>query len=391
MKISISLFASIAAGVALAATPQVKNVKAFQQYPWGSVCISYEVVEDVSASIGDSSPLLLVLAEDKGSGQVYGEVSSGERFLTGDTGCASGLHKIVWDIEGQGLAIDSSNVTFTVMYGEKKYLVIDLSSGASSSSYPVVYLTEEPYGGFNVDKYKTSKLVLRRIEPGSIPTRDAALTQPYYIGVFEVTQRQYELVMGTNPSASSSSADGGLCPVENVTYDMLRGSRSGVEWPNSSAVDYASFFGRIRAKTGMSGADLPTEAQWEYACRAGTATTYSYGDSEDGNYMWYYDNSLYGNGSRGPHVVGTKQPNAWGLYDMHGNVWELCLDWYSNRNVLTGDDPVGPNSSTGYRVRRGGSWSLGAEYSTSSYRSSTSPSYDGDGHHGFRLVMNMSY
>ena len=149
-------------------------------------------------------------------------------------------------------------------------------------------------------------------------------------------------------------------------------------WPSSSAVDSSSFLGKLRARTGLD-FDLPTEAQWEYACRAGTTTTYSYGDSADGNYMWYTDSS-----SSQTHEVGTKQPNPWGLYDMHGNVQEWCLDWRAG-SLGGGIDPKG-SSSRSNRVRRGGSWRRDASSCTSASWGSNTPSleyYDP----GFRLAL----
>jgi len=259
------------------------------------------------------------------------------------------------------------------------YLVADLSGGPSASSYPVTYLAEPPSGGFNTDEYKTTKLVLRCLEPGPVPTRDANITKRFYVGLFEVTQKQYELVMGSNPSGFL----GDTRPVEQVSYDAIRGSSLGAQWPASNDVDSNSFLGKLRARTGLD-FDLPTEAQWEYACRAGTSTTYSYGDAADGSYMWYSDNS-----SSQTHEVGTKLPNAWGLYDMHGNVWEWCLDRYDwDYVVLSGNDPVGSSSGSD-RMRRSGSWAGGASDSTSSWRLSCSPwgAYDNN---GFRLVRTLS-
>ena len=256
------------------------------------------------------------------------------------------------------------------------YCIIDLSGGANDSTYPVTYLAEPPEGGFNTDEYKTTKLVLRRLEPGPVPTRDATLTKPFYVGLFEVTQKQWELVTGSNPSSFS----GDTRPVECVSYNDIRGSSLGSQWPASNAVDAGSFLGKLRARTGLD-FDLPTEAQWEYACRAGTTTTYGYGDSANGDYMWYWDNS-----SRQTHAVGEKLPNAWGLYDMHGNVWEWCLDWYGSS--LSGNDPVGSSSGSS-RVFRGGGWYFGAVLCTSSFRDVDFPSnsfLDG----GFRLVRTLS-
>ena len=374
--------------LAFAAAPEVRNVKAMQQYPWGKVCISFEVVGDIDASAGSGdAPILVVTAKDKTTGKLYGEVSSLESYLTGDTGMTAGRHRVIWDTATQGLTINSANVVFTVAYGDGVYIVVDLSSGANSSSYPASYLYGVPSEGWT-DTYKTTKLVLKRMLPGTYKmqnTSNVTLTKPFYIGVFEVTQKQYSLVMGSNPS----NFKGDSLPVQFVSYNTIRGSSNGAKWPASSAVDSTSFMGKLRARTGLD-FDLPTEAQWEYACRAGTTTTYYWGNSMNGDYAWYFNNS-----SRTTHKVGTKTPNAWGLYDMSGNVWEWCLDWYGT--LAYGTDPKGPSSGSG-RVLRGGSWNLfgadalGADTCTSSHRYY----YLGwereadDGGYGFRLVGTMS-
>ena len=142
---------------------------------------------------------------------------------------------------------------------EKRYCVIDVSSGPSSSQYPVRYERSIP------EQAKTTQIVLRWLPAGRYKMgneRMVTLTKPFYIGVFEVTQAQYALVMGSNPAAD----EGGTRPVERVSYNMIRGSGAGAGWPASSAVDADSFLGRLRARTGLD-FDLPTEAQWEYACR----------------------------------------------------------------------------------------------------------------------------
>ena len=268
------------------------------------------------------------------------------------------------------------------------YCVVDLSRGPGASSYPVKYLTKEP-GDWTKDKgwpdeYKTTKLVLRRIEAGSYimgndqsdESHRVTLTKPFYIGVFEVTQKQYQLVTGSNPSNFS----GDKRPVEKVSYEMIRGSSNGAQWPSSSAVDSDSFLGKLRARTGVE-FDLPTEAQWEYASRAGAMTIYSYGNSADGDYMWYNANS-----SRSSHDVGSKNPNPWGVYDMHGNVYEWCLDW--SGTLAYGTDPKGASSGTD-RVFRGGSWFSSARYCGLSWRHSIPPS-NRFGDYGFRLVSPLS-
>lgn len=377
-SITFALAAVVMANLAYADTPTITDVTAQQRYPWnGKVDISYTVTGDIAEEAKQRALLtsLKVTAID-----MVANTTNTATQLSGDLSLEEGTHAIVWDMDAEGLSFKSSNAIFKVSCETTPatYCVIDLSAGANASSYPVTYLAAPPSGGFNVDEYKTSKLVLRRIEAGYSSQLNLTLTKPYFCGVFELTQKQYWLVTGRNPSQFS----GDTLPVEKVSYNEIRGSSNGAQWPSSSDVDATSFMGRLRARTGLD-FDLPTEAQWEYACRAGTRTKYYWGDSIDDNYSWYADNS-----SNKTHPVGTKTPNAWGLYDMSGNVSEWCLDWYSRYFLLYGTDPIG--ASTGeHRVWRGGAWSSGAGNCTSSFQGYSPPSYGFD-FHGFRLVRTLS-
>ncbi len=254
---------------------------------------------------------------------------------------------------------------------QNTYLVLDLVSNV------VTYRDTPPEGGWT-DLHKTSQLVFRKVPTGGFtmgsPTSEpgrglnetqhaVTLTQDFYLGLFEVTQKQWQNVRGTTPAFFT----GDTLPVERVSYPDIRGGTLGAAWPANNAVDFDSFLGVLRNKnTAVNGADLPTEAQWEYACRAGT--TGAYAGSVD-NMAWYAAN----NTPSGTKAVGTRQPNAWGLYDMHGNVWEICLDWYAaDLGSAPQTDPKGPAGvapgTPSLRVMRGGSYEREAAFVRSAQR-----------------------
>ena len=348
------------------AAPTVSDLKVTPIEPIG-VAIDYTVS---GATEEDSVKVFDVSMSANGTNYVA-------LTLSGATNCVNGAHRVYWNMAKDGLKVDPTTASLTVAYNYPRYCVINLAGGSSVPSYPVVYMNTEPKGGFTQTEYKTTKLVLKRVDAGSFKMQNSStvkLTKSFYMGLFEVTQKQWYLVTGSNPCSLTSYGKGDAYPVHYVSYNDIRGSSSGAKWPTSNAVDSASFLGKLRSRTGLE-FDLPTEAQWEYTCRAGTTTTYSYGNNANGDYMWYDDNSS------ASHTVGMKKANPWGFYDMHGNVWEWCLDWYGTLSY--GTDPGG-SSSGSYRLKRGGSWYYDASYCTSSCRIDPYPSGSSIDY-GFRL------
>ena len=233
------------------------------------------------------------------------------------------------------------------------------------------------------------------------PTMSVTLSA-FKMGKYEVTQEQYQEVMGTNPSYFSSNPAAGETqskrPVEYVTwYDAIefcnkQSVKEGLTpvytiTGRTPATGYPITGATVTANWRNNGYRLPTEAQWEYACRAGSTTDWYFGNTEANlkNYAWYSENASYMT-----HQVGKKTANAWGLYDMHGNVWEWCWDWYSwlyyEESGYVQSNPIGPTYGD-YRVSRGGDWNYWAEYTRSAYRSYYSNPYARDSNVGFRVVL----
>ena len=328
------------------------------------------------------------------------------------------------------------------------YMVLDLTK-AGASPIPVTYYRSEealPYGGVTNEIYKTFLMAFRRIDPGTFTMgspvgevgRNGALEAPcavtlttgFYIGVYEVTQRQYNQLRNTgSPGGYIGSAWVDQRPVSRLSYYHIRENWANVPmaatWPDTFDVGADSFMGMLSARTGMD-FDLPTSAQWEYACRAGTttalnilggtnltATTADAMMNLAGRYkhnggmvmitgVWHNAEAAFGgNLSNVPDTyatarVGSYPPNAWGLYDMHGNVYEWSLDWsYSDGAAMpTGaqQDPEGlahPSGATSNRVARGGSYLSEAFSCRSAYWSyGTGRGWNAD-HVGLRAVRRL--
>ena len=197
------------------------------------------------------------------------------------------------------------------------------------------------------------------------------ITKGFYMQTTEVTQGQWKAVMDNNPSYFLNCGDD--CPVENVSW-----------------YDVQEFIRRLNNLDGTKKYRLPSEAEWEYACRAGSKTSLANGNIKEGNCC--YDSNLdamgwyVSNSDGGTHPVARKKPNDWGLYDMHGNVWEWCQDWERKYPFINVTDATGPQRGW-FKIRRGGGWNEYPRFCRSAYRSRFNPD-EVDSHIGFRLVMN---
>jgi len=311
------------------------------------------------------------------------------------------------------------------------YVVVDLTGGSTATNYSVRYSVTAP--DLTTDTCKTTELWLRRIPAGTYTmgsltnelgreidqyeTQHAVtLTKDFYIGVFETTQQQWYQVMGTKPSFNTNVTYWATRPVEQVSWSKIRENANGstlradaLTWPASDSVGEGSFMYVLRQRTGLK-FDLPTEAQWEHACRAGTAGAWNNGTtiastnttsdanmSLLGRYVGNTSNGQSTDRNCGTNLnttlVGSFLPNAWGLYDMHGNAIEYCLDRISstpkasNLGALPVTDPPGVADVTVNRVFRGGGCASAASGCRSSYRNGINYSTQTHPRFGFRIAI----
>jgi formylglycine-generating enzyme required for sulfatase activity len=274
-----------------------------------------------------------------------------------------------------------SPCTSGIMFLEHQYFIAQAHAEEKEPEFIIYGIEDLPRLNF------TNSLGMEfvYIEPGSFmmgspldePKRfnnekqhQVTLTKGYYIQTTEVTQGQWKAVMGDNPSKFSSY--GNNCPVERVSWN-----------------DVQEFITKLNSQED-SGYRLPTEAEWEYACRAGTKTPFSFGrclSTDQANYDGKYPMPECSKGRYREKTIpaASLEPNAWGLYDMHGNVCEWCQDWKGTYPSGSVTDPVGPTSGSA-RVLRGGSWISDAWYCRSAFRLRIRPGYRSR-YYGFRLIL----
>ena len=400
MKKLMMLVAAVAVGSAMAGagvsvgTPQ-------QRYPWnGKMDIPYTLAGTDAAKTYQLVTTLTVGGATKAVTNELGQVADGGYTNTVD--CA--------ELFGTEVSNQTAKVKLAVLayakpaiavsaFEEVKgpFLIINLKADkdgnfqTTESDYsPVGAWTEK--GGW-ADAYKRNYIVLRKVEAGTYPGYQSSTqintwksTAGYWIGVFEVTEAQYDRVMGVSEPSDSLVAKGG------IRYDTIRGTSD-----PSATVAGTSFMTNLCAKcvdeqgNKVEGFDLPTEWQWNIAYCAGTTTQYYWGtDVNDADSYAWYSNSDWkkGSGNREAQVVGLKVPNAWGLYDIAGNVREWCRDVYGTetdfRNLSDADQYTTVGSLANSRPLRGGSFNSGATLCARNLRHDASYNNDYDVN-GFRL------
>ena len=357
-----------------------------------------------------------------------GVISAYANSFSGDlSNVAPGVHRIVWDpvkAGYDGANVKSLKVSLSMRPAKAEYLVI---GGLGTENVTVETLSEAPDAGFNADQYKKDKIVLKRIRAGRFrmgspdseggrnqneTLHDVILTNDYWIGVFPVTRQQWMHIKKDVTPGDHYYLTG---PAIGVSWNDICGENGGRS--GTTAVDEGSFLGLLGAKVNQSLPEgyvvaLPTEAQWEYACRAGTDTAWNNGTdynvydktadsgSYAGNvfkvddnlnllarYVWTTQAVANQNNST---KVGSFQPNAWGLYDCHGNCFELVFDSIYVEGGGSGPSGVQTeqrvNRYPNYRIAKGGTWNSPAKECRSAARYHIDRSLR-DGKYGFRLAI----
>ena len=432
-KLTAAALAAATSAALPAAVPEVSGVT-MEQSATRRVTITYTLADapavvtlDVQTNANTSAA-----ADDPGwtsiggeavwnaQGDVWKKVETGSHTITWRPDHSWPDHKIA---AGGARAV----VTAWALDNTPDYMAVDITATGGADTQTYYPAADFVPGGVTNADYKTSVLLMRKIMAkgvtwtmGSVAetnrvaaneeTHRVALTNNYYIGVYPVTQTQWQQVTGYNPSYFT--ADQTMRPVENVSYmDIRQGkgtastaaSATGGVYPADPYGD--SFLGLLRKKTGIDDFDLPSEAQWEFAARAGNGEGHwgdgsvmamqDTGTDSNLNRLGRYLNNPSSNSTNSPAasiapsvggtaIVGSYAPNAWGIYDMHGNVWEWCLDWYA-ADIAALNGAVNTVSSVP-RILRSGSWRGMAWFGRPAYRGTHGKPIDRSWDNGFRVV-----
>lgn len=427
--------------LSLAAAAQaldVSNVAARQRWPWNNL-----VDIDFTLSGTDAGTLYQVDVAASFPG-IAGDEVGATALLTEPVVSGDGAHRITWDLEAQypGLVTTNFKVRVTATpLGDAApvYMVIDLSAGptAGAGDYPVRYTTQAP--DLADDTCRTTEMWLRRCPAGTFnmgyddyasaadgawKTHPVTLSHPFYIGVFECTQQQWYQVTGNWPAYYSNEVYRATRPVERVAFSSIRGATGWTSGnKNDTNVGSGTFIAKMRTRTGITWLDVPTEAQWEYAARAGTDYVYGWAgvtestitahargantpSPKDGTSVNKQDQDA--TTDYGTAKVGTYDANIWGLYDMLGNVAEFVgdtkvrtrptadgtkkdgSDYTANDWTDPRMDPYCPTELSGGRIIRGGALNNANNKLTVYNRLATAQDDNGKGRAiGFRVVVTV--
>lgn len=389
MKMSIVGCLALAAAFCRAGEISVSDVVFEQDRASRLVTVTYTLGENPAIVTVDFMTNCVSVVSEDPFVTVTNAVSIGEENFTNVKGdvnrlvTGAGTHTITWQpmdswpdrALGKGAIVAS--VTARAKDDPPDYMVVSLVDEDTLPRISYYVSTNAlPEGGLTNDSYRTSRLVMRRIPAAGVRWRMGAvsgdysgtsysltareqvhgvtLSEDYFIGIYEVTQAQ-GAKFGGKGAGFTGYEDSPMRPASDIPYTSIRGTGTG----NGHNVKSGSALYKLRDLTGID-FDLPTNAQWEYACRAGTTSLLYSGQklSNSGVFElgWIYGNSEM-DGVRTPKVVGQKMPNAWGIYDMFGNNREWCLDWYGGTPTAADVvDPIGPATGAN-RILRGGDYS----------------------------------
>ena len=431
---------------AFAAIPEVSNVTMVQAAN-RRVTITYQLADAPAVVTLDiqTNANISAAADDPGWTSIGGKAVCNAQGDVWKKVSGQETYTITWQpdltwtgADGNGFKIAANGararVTAWPLDNTPDYMAVDVSAAAQPNTQTYYPAADFVPGGVTNGLYKTTKLLMRKIMAKDVTwtmgsttletqrnaTREAThqvtLTNNYYIGVYEITQSQWSQVATNSSTAANFTMEQFMRPMEKLCYNEIRNAantttaNAAYNWPNDP--NPSSFLGLLRSKTGID-FDLPSEAQWEFAARAGNGVGY-WGDGSgilnaaldaNLNLLGRYLNNPTSNSSTSPAatispseggtaIVGSYAPNAWGIYDMHGNVWEWCLDWYEdNINAHGGAvniDPSAPaktlsGASGADRVNRGGRWGSAAGDCRPACRNFSTPTYRSI-NYGFRVL-----